>query len=36
MPSTEEYRELHDLVHHECFLANSVRIEMNIEAAKYP
>ena len=30
-PSAEEYRELHDQAHHECFLANSVRSEIHIE-----
>ncbi len=32
LPSDEEYLGLHEQAHHECFLANSVRCEMRIEA----
>jgi len=36
LPSAEEYRELHEQAHHECFLANSVRSEIHIETVKDP
>ena len=30
-PSAEELRQLHDQAHHTCFIANSVKTEVNVE-----
>ncbi len=30
-PSNEEVRQLHDQAHHACFIANSVKTEVNVE-----
>ena len=35
LPSDEGFARLHAQAHHECFLANSVRSEIRIEAVKY-